>query len=353
MNEANGQHAVLLNLAKELGQRLKAKKKVCVTAESCTGGGIATLITAIPGSSLWFDRGFVTYSNEAKKEMLGVSDETLTSQGAVSEETVCMMAEGAIKHSNASISVAVSGVAGPDGGTQTKPVGTVWIAWGGAFESTISRCFHFKGNREAVRQKTVEEALKGLIQRLDAQQISNNQARYFFALWPDATMAEALFDRGKTVLGKNEGLPTPKQNLHLTLVYLGRVPPDFLNRAKALAKNIRVTSFEFSVTQANVFPTGNVHFLGLDEVPECLNALVKELNDSLLIQGFKPERRDFFPHITVARKIKKKQPKCEIAPLLWRANNFCLVKADDETTGSKYEIIDVFPLMVVKKAKTT
>ena len=135
-----------------------------VTAESCTGGGIAAALTDVAGSSAWFDRGFVTYSNEAKQEVLGVSAQTLEDFGAVSRETVIEMARGAVERSRAEISVAVSGIAGPGGGTPDKPVGTVWIAWATPLGTEAVR-ERFAGDREAVRSATIDAALAGLLQR--------------------------------------------------------------------------------------------------------------------------------------------------------------------------------------------
>lgn len=133
-------------------------------AESCTGGGIAAALTDVAGSSAWFDRGFVTYSNRAKQEMLGVSLDTLKAQGAVSRETAIEMARGALLYSNAQLSVAVTGIAGPGGGTGDKPVGTVWLAWA-TLQGEDAVCEHFAGGRTAIRSATVDAALSGLLQR--------------------------------------------------------------------------------------------------------------------------------------------------------------------------------------------
>jgi nicotinamide-nucleotide amidase len=133
-------------------------------AESCTGGGIAAALTDVAGSSAWFDRGFVTYSNQAKQEMLGVALDTLEQFGAVSRETAIEMARGALMYSDAQLSVAVTGIAGPDGGTAEKPVGTVWIAWASEEgESAVRE--QFAGSRAEVRAATVDAALLGLLQR--------------------------------------------------------------------------------------------------------------------------------------------------------------------------------------------
>lgn len=132
------------------------------TAESCTGGGIAQALTAVPGSSGWFDAGFVTYSNQAKSRTLGVPKQMIDSHGAVSQAVVEAMVAGAAANSEAAYAVAVSGVAGPGGGSSEKPVGTVWIAWGDA-ENIQSERFLFSGGREAVREQTIDSALARML----------------------------------------------------------------------------------------------------------------------------------------------------------------------------------------------
>lgn len=134
-----------------------------VTAESCTGGGLSYWLTSVPGSSNWFDRGFVTYSNVAKSEMIGVNPETIETFGAVSEETAREMAEGALQNSQADLSIAITGIAGPDGGSSEKPVGTVWIGWAGLHFPTITKMEVFTGDRQEVRLKSIAKALEVLL----------------------------------------------------------------------------------------------------------------------------------------------------------------------------------------------
>jgi nicotinamide-nucleotide amidase len=153
-------------LARDLGAHLRRRGWQCATAESCTGGLAAGAITEIAGSSEWFDRGFVTYSNEAKQELLGVPEVTLRQHGAVSEPTARAMAEGALARSRAQLAVAITGVAGPGGGTPDKPVGMVCFAWARRGEGTRALTRHFPGDRAAVRRAAVIEALAGL--RADA-----------------------------------------------------------------------------------------------------------------------------------------------------------------------------------------
>ena len=152
----------LAALAAALGTRLRAAHDHLVTAESCTGGWIAKCVTDVAGSSDWFDCGMAAYSYEAKQALLGVRPQTLEQFGAVSRETVVEMVSGALIHSGASVAVAVTGIAGPGGGTEDKPVGTVWIAWKRRGGYAKAEVFHFDGDREAVRRQTVAAALKGL-----------------------------------------------------------------------------------------------------------------------------------------------------------------------------------------------
>lgn len=151
-------------LVQQLADKLLAKKLIISTAESCTGGWISQSLTALSGSSVWFDSGFVTYSNEAKQRLLNVPPAlfSIDGPGAVSEAVVLAMSVGAIQGSRANLAVAVSGIAGPNGGSEDKPVGTVWISW--QWEDTsLARCFHFSGDREAVRRATVLAALEGCL----------------------------------------------------------------------------------------------------------------------------------------------------------------------------------------------
>ncbi|WP_202840233.1 CinA family protein [Luteimonas saliphila] len=152
----------LHRLASETGERLRATHHMLVTAESCTGGWIAKVVTDIAGSSEWFDCGMAVYSYEAKQAMLGVQPQTLEVHGAVSRETAIEMVSGALVHSGASVAVAVTGIAGPGGGSADKPVGTVWIAWKRRGGYARAELFQFGGDREAVRRQTVAAALRGL-----------------------------------------------------------------------------------------------------------------------------------------------------------------------------------------------
>jgi nicotinamide-nucleotide amidase len=155
-------------LAKKLGRRLKAAREMLVTAESCTGGWVAQAVTSVAGSSEWFERGFVTYSNAAKQELLGVMQSTLKKHGAVSEETAREMAQGALARSKGTLALAVTGVAGPGGGSREKPVGLVCFAWAGKRE-TRAETKHFSGDRESVRRQSVIHALEGVLKALDAR----------------------------------------------------------------------------------------------------------------------------------------------------------------------------------------
>jgi len=157
-----------LLLAERLGKALQAGRQTLVTAESCTGGGIAWLITSIPGSSQWFERGIVAYSNAAKQELLEVSHDVLVKFGAVSEQTAIAMARGALQNSHANISVAVTGIAGPDGGTESKPVGTVCFAWAQDNGYIQSAHVFFSGDRQQVREQAILMAVQGVLDMIEA-----------------------------------------------------------------------------------------------------------------------------------------------------------------------------------------
>jgi nicotinamide-nucleotide amidase len=160
-------HDTLSTLATIVGARLNERGLLLATAESCTGGWVAEAVTAIAGSSAWFDRGFVTYSNEAKMDMLGVASATLAAHGAVSEQTAAEMAAGALSHSRAQIALSITGVAGPAGGTPDKPVGMVCFGWAGAGGDVLTVTRHFVGDRESVRRQSVICALQGVLERLE------------------------------------------------------------------------------------------------------------------------------------------------------------------------------------------
>ena len=151
-------------LSADIGAALQAKRWSLATAESCTGGGVGEAVTRTAGSSAWFDRGFITYTNDAKQELLGVHIEILSNQGAVSEEAAREMAAGALRESSAQIAVAVTGIAGPGGGSATKPVGMVCFAWATLEGHTRSDTQIFSGDRAAIRRQAVVHALQGVLE---------------------------------------------------------------------------------------------------------------------------------------------------------------------------------------------
>lgn len=155
----------LMQLSEQVGQALKARGATVTTAESCTGGWVAKTLTDIAGSSAWFERGFVTYSNEAKSQMIGVSEATLLDHGAVSEPVVVEMAIGALRAARADYAISVSGIAGPDGGSAEKPVGTVWFGVASASGQGVTQRECFAGDREAVRRQATAYALNLLWQQ--------------------------------------------------------------------------------------------------------------------------------------------------------------------------------------------
>ena len=161
--------SVVHQLAIRVGNKLRDGRLMLATAESCTGGMVATAITDISGSSGWFERGFVTYSNQAKTEMIGVPPELIEKHGAVSEPVARAMAEGALTNSRAQVSLAVTGVAGPGGGTPEKPVGMVSFGWSNRLH-TVVETLVFKGDRERIRVQAAEHALRGMLKLLDERE---------------------------------------------------------------------------------------------------------------------------------------------------------------------------------------
>jgi len=158
----------LLHAAEALAEQLESRSLILATAESCTGGWVSQALTEISGSSNWFERGFVTYSNEAKQEMLGVPSSVIEQQGAVSRETACAMVAGALKYSHANVALSVTGIAGPTGGTPDKPVGLVWFAWATAEDKIMAEKRIFSGDRHHIRQQAVLHAIEGMFSRLSA-----------------------------------------------------------------------------------------------------------------------------------------------------------------------------------------
>ena len=161
--------SVVHQLAVRVGNALRDTRLMLTTAESCTGGMVATAITDISGSSGWFERGFVTYSNQAKTEMIGVPAELIDKHGAVSEPVARAMAEGALRNSRAQVSLAITGIAGPGGGSETKPVGMVSFAWSNRL-STSAETHVFKGDREQIRVQAATHALRGLLELLEREE---------------------------------------------------------------------------------------------------------------------------------------------------------------------------------------
>ena len=158
----------ITELIHKIAQRLQERNWQWVTAESCTGGLIASCLTEMPGSSVWFDRGFITYSNAAKQDMLGIPEELITAFGAVSEQVASAMASGALRHSKGHVAVSVTGIAGPDGGSIEKPVGTVCFGWAaqGCAPYTLKK--QFIGNRQEVRFLSCQQALEGVLSHISA-----------------------------------------------------------------------------------------------------------------------------------------------------------------------------------------
>lgn len=343
----------IYGLAEQLGIVLRARKIRCGAAESCTGGDLSGMLTAIPGSSTWFDCAFITYSNAAKESMLQVSHQVLRKYGAVSEEVARAMAEGVIANSDAEVSVAITGIAGPEGGSEQKPVGSVWIAWAGDKKPTLCRCFYFEGNRPAVRYQAVYKALEGLISRCDPKlqpkKSKPSKARYFFALYPSKKTAALMHKVSGEHLGCEASELTSQENLHLTLAYLGTASEMFIQDCIQQASIIKAPCFKLLINHLTTRNRPKISWLGSLQPPEELFALVRQLNRALIEAGFVPERRRFTPHITVARHAKKTSSSSDVFNINWTVREFCLVRSTTTKEGAKYEVVETWPLGLVNK----
>jgi 2'-5' RNA ligase len=336
----------VFKLSTLLGEVLTSRHLKVATAESCTAGAISAAITDIAGSSAWFDRGFICYSNQAKNEMLHVDMSTLKEFGAVSERVIKSMANNAVHLSDADVSVAISGIAGPGGGSKDKPVGTVWISWAGDRLPTQAQCFNFTGNRQDIRQQALVKALEGLIERSAPKHHSRltttTKHRYFFALKPNCEVSTAVLSLGTTLLNSGEAVDRHREDLHLTLCYLGPSHPDFVDKAIELAKTISIKPFELCIDTPLYFKKKRIVSLGLSRENSSLFLLARQLNSTLLECGFKPEKRSFTPHITLKRTAKPVIRNID-NPIIWQVNSFYLMRSTLSKSSPKYEVMAEFP----------
>ncbi|NCA70265.1 MAG: RNA 2',3'-cyclic phosphodiesterase [Sphingobacteriia bacterium] len=332
-------------------------------AESCTGGWLAKVLTDLPGSSDWLDRGFVTYSNAAKQSMLGVRGTTLAAHGAVSEAVVAEMARGVLSRAGVEVAVAISGVAGPGGGSPEKPVGTVCLAWAWPGGLETER-LHFAGDREAVRRQSVQAALAGLISRLRA---SADQAvlpsaegqgaraldappdagwRWFFAIWPDAPASTALAASASGLIPPG-ARPTHVADLHLTLAFLGPLAPARLQCIEQAAGEIRCAPFEIAIETLDRFAHARVLWCGPALTPRPLTTLVERLRTALVPCGLVADPRPYRPHITLARRVMTAPPaQAWPGEVRWVAHEFVLA-AGQGGPGPRYRIHRRWPLRAV------
>lgn len=336
--------ADLFRLAERVGQGLRAAGWRIATAESCTGGWIAKALTDVPGSSQWLECGYVTYSNAAKMRDLGVSARTLEANGAVSEPVVKEMAEGARRVSGAEVAVAVSGVAGPDGGTAEKPVGTVWFALAGPRQEVICEPCRFEGDREQVRRESVAHAL-GLVQRMLTA--AGASRRLFFALWPDEPMREALAHAARKAVRGSGGRPVPPSNLHLTLAFLSSVPEGRVVELADVARGVGLAdpgSIEMRLDRLEHWAGPQVLCAVPSQPSAAAAALAQALQGQLSVGGFSPDIKPFRPHVTVARKVTHPSRSMQMPPVCWRFGAFALIESRTLESGPVYSVVEVYSL---------
>jgi nicotinamide-nucleotide amidase len=323
-------------LLSRLAEGLSVRGEMLATAESCTGGWVAKVCTDLAGSSTWFERGFVTYSNQSKQDMLGVSADTLADFGAVSEQVVLEMASGALAHSRAQWALAISGVAGPSGGTPEKPVGTVWLAWAGPGEWRLSRRCDFKGDRDAVRRQAMHTAIEVLVQhcRVAGSKDEEHKRRLFLALWPDDETRARL----ARVAREWSTHPVATANLHMTLHFLGACTPEQQQRYSKVISEITFEQFEINMNCLGGSRRSQIQWLGSSEPPAALIGLVDRLGQALAGCGYQVETRPFLPHVTLSRHVKKPAAKAVLPAISWVVRELALVESIADANGVHYAV---------------
>ncbi len=316
-----------------IAEQLSRRNQRLATAESCTGGWVAKVCTDRAGSSEWFDCGFVTYNNAAKQDLLSVSAGTLDRYGAVSAPTVQEMAAGALAHSHAEWALAISGIAGPGGGSPEKPVGTVWLAWAGPENWQQVREFHFAGDRDAVRRQAVDAALDGLLDQLIATK--KKTRRLFFALWPSASVQAQLAAAARRWTHH----PVPTDNLHMTLEFLGDCTEAEIQCYTEAVSDIQCEPFELQLDCLGGWPRRGIRWLGCSHIPEALPALVRDLQTVLRPCGLKPDERTFVPHVTLSRKERNPPLETDVEPIFWPVTDFVLVESKPCIDGVQYAVL--------------
>lgn len=360
--------SLLYALAQRVGMSLLENNRTLAAAESCTGGWICQSLTDVAGSSAWFDRGFVTYSNEAKQELLGVPESVLAEHGAVSEETVRAMAAGALRNSRADCALAVSGIAGPSGGTPSKPVGTVWFSWQRRGGPCVARRVIFAGNRRSVRQQAVAEALNGTLELFGLPRVElpfpgkrpglgwqtmgsmaamdkKPRHRLFFALWPQESVCEEMQPTLRRLQTSLTARWVPPQNLHMTLAFLGDIETGRLPGVKAAASFVRAQAFEMLLDRIEHWRRPQVICLSPSKLTTPLERLAAELAANLRAEGFELDDRPFRAHMTLARKAPFPPQNNRLdPPIRWPCDSFALVESRHDSGGSHYVILDRFDL---------
>jgi 2'-5' RNA ligase len=299
-------------LVAELAGCLVARGQMLATAESCTGGWVAKVCTDLAGSSQWFDRGFVTYSNEAKQEMLGVSAGTLARFGAVSEQTVQEMAAGALAHSRGAWALAISGVAGPGGGTPGRlahdaPVPLRGRAGRGAPPGRTDRARGPAATLRGDRVTTGEET----------------SHRLFFALWPDDDTRARLAEAARQWSDR----PIAEGNLHMTLHFLGACSDSRQACCIQAAARVRCEPFELQMDYLGGRARSRIQWLAASHPPQTLFRLVDALAGALAACDYQPEKRPFLPHVTLSRKVRKPQVKTGLPAITWGIREFVLAES--------------------------
>ncbi len=322
-------------MAEAVGRTLLAAHARAVTAESCTGGWIAKCLTDIPGSSRWFERGYVTYSNAAKQQGLGVRSEDLQAFGAVSAITAEQMAAGALAASAADVAVAVTGIAGPDGGTTQKPVGLVWLAAGRRDGPIRAEEHHFSGDREAIRRAAVAAALRLLLATVQSAAIRTPAGRVaaervrlrrvFFALWPDEQFCVRL-SAAAAQLGRLEGRRAVPEDWHVTVCFIGSVNEAELAALQSGAAAVSARGCALQFDTLEYWQRARIVAATASQIPAAAVELAQALRALARSLGLTPDDKPLRPHLTLMRGV---------SPRAWQA----LGETRSQSLGARLDLI--------------
>ena len=335
-------------LVERLAAELRRRSARVATAESCTGGWIAKTFTDLPGSSDWFEFGFVSYGNNAKAAMLNVDAALIEQHGAVSREVAEAMVAGALEASGAWLALAVTGIAGPEGGSAEKPVGDCLVCIpgrrpaGAVCLSPVRRRSRYGAAANCEHRVAQGTWLCGAGVRLIMQ--GTKKRRLFFALWPDAHIRSQVADQVARAIesGAADGRRVPPANYHITLAFLGSVSASSMADIVAAAGRVRFLPFNLDLVRTGYWPNAKVAWLAPENCPPFLQTLVDDLWNRLADLGLQREERPYLPHLTLARRTQGGLGMRLDSPIAWQVSSFVLAESTGGPDGPVYTVLEEF-----------